>query len=151
VRTLVKKIAMLVVVTLMGFVVSQVQPMIAGDYHKNINLSGLWIKTTNSVDSAGNPCPIMSEKIEFFNNYTVTMSNFGNEHLLYRTKLTESELQIIDEIEPDLDRKNLLLVKPNKDFDWDFTPLVYSYVVDEDELTLQVKGCSPAKYKRVVK
>jgi hypothetical protein len=132
-------------------VMSGAQPVFAGESHKNIKLIGSWILKDKATDSSGNPCPFVPERIEIFKDQTMTMSNFGSKALPYKTKITEAEKQMIEERNPDLKGKNLLLVKPNPGVDWLSTPMVYGYSVEKNVLTLMLQGWSPAKFERAVR
>ena len=146
-----KRFTYVLILVAIGFFVTQIQLAYSGEAHQNINLIGSWTKTVNSTDSSGQPCPFVPDKMEFFKDQTVTMSNFGSQHLPYRTILTPSEKQAIETKNPDLKGKKLLLIKPNPNVDWASTPMVYGYTVEKNDLTLILQGWSPAKFVRVNK
>jgi len=134
-----------------GMVLSLLQPAVAGYHQNDARLIGSWIRTINSTDSYGNPCPFVPNTMEFFLDNTMIMSGYGNRHLPYKTKLTKTERHVIEERKPYLKGKDLLLVLPNPSSNWYYSPMVYAYSVEKNELTIMVHGWPPAKFTRVAK
>ena len=110
-------------------------------------LQGKWKIIHRPVDAAGTPCPYLPDTIEFFKDKTLMMSNIADIHMPYKTDLTDIELQAFDK-RPGLKGKQLLLVRPTSEMDWKATPMVYSYVVTKDELSLAIEGWEQAIYNR---
>jgi hypothetical protein len=131
-----------------GMVLSQLQPADAAFHHNDARLIGSWIRTLNSTDSYGNPCPYVPNTMEFFLDNTMIMSDFGSRHLPYKTSLTKVERHVTEERNPDLKGRNLLLVLPDPSYNWFYTPMAYAYSVEKNELTIMVHGWSPAKFAR---
>jgi hypothetical protein len=147
----IKRFIHIVILVSTGMVLSHLQPAVAAYHHNDLKLLGSWIKTLNSTDSNGNPCPFVPDTMEFFPDNTMTMSGFGSRHLPYKTTLTRVERHVTEERNPYLKGKNLLLVLPDPSFSWFYTPMAYAYSVEKNELTLMVQGWSPAKFIRVAK
>jgi len=147
----VKRVAYVLILAATVMLVSQVQPVYSGEAQQNTKLIGSWTKTLNATDSAGKPCPFVPDTMEFFKDHTITMSNFGSQHLPYKTTLTTTEKQAIEKKNPDLKGKKLLLVKPNPNVDWASTPMVYGYTLEKNQLTLILQGWSPARFARAAK
>jgi hypothetical protein len=134
-----------------AMLLAHLQPAVAEYHHNDFKLIGSWIKTRNSTDSYGNPCPFVPDTMEFFLDHTMTMSDFGSRHFPYKTALTRVERHVTEERNPDLKGRNLLLILPNPSFNWFYTPMAYAYSVEKNELTITVNGWSPAKFTRVAK
>lgn len=134
-----------------AMVLAHLQPAAADYHHNDFKLISSWVRTLNSTDSYGNPCPFVPDTMEFFPDNTMTMSGFGSRHLPYKTTLTRVERHVTEERNPDLKGKNLLLILPDPSFIWFYTPMAYAYSVEKNELTIMVHGWSPAKFTRVAK
>jgi hypothetical protein len=150
-RCIMKRIGYLLILIALGMLVSQVQPVFASEANKNIKLIGFWTKTLNATDPLGNPCPFVPDTMEFFKDQTITLSNFAIEHLPFKTDLTMREKQMMEERNPDLKGKKLLLVKPDPSIEWLVTPMVYGYSIEKNELTFMLQGWSAAKFTRTAK
>ena len=111
-------------------------------------LIGKWTITCNPLDASGKPCPYLPQTIEFFRDGTVGLSNIGDIHMPYKTKLTAEETQAFDK-RPGLKGQQLLLIRPSSEMDWKATPMVYVYTVTNDELTLTLEGWEKATFKRL--
>jgi len=131
-------------------VVFQIQPAFSEQPPVDAKLIGAWTTKECSIDSAGSPCPYLPESMEFFKDQTMTMSNLGDQHFSYKTTLTKEEKKAIEQNNPEYKGKSLLLIKYNPNADWASTPM-YVYSVDKDELTLILKGWSPAQFTRKAK
>jgi len=147
----VKKYVYVLILAVIGMIGCQVQPAFSGEPLNNTKLIGSWTKTLSPTDSAGNPCPFVPDSMEFYKDQTMTMPNFGTQHLPYKTTVTLDEKLSIEKRSPDLKGKNLLLIKPNPNMDWARTPMAYGYSVEKNELTLILQGWPPAKFARVAK
>lgn len=146
-----KKFTYILIVALIGIVVVRVQPVLAREPHQSFKLIGSWTVMLNATDSDGNPCPIVPVTLEFFTDQTMTMSNNGGMHLPFKTSFTRLERHVIEEINPGLKGRNLLLILPTANFTWAYTPMAYAYTIEKNELTLMLRGLLPAKFTRVVK
>jgi hypothetical protein len=111
-------------------------------------LIGVWNITHRPVDAAGKPCPFLPESIKFLDGQTLMMSNIPNMQLPYKTDLTADERQALEKRSEWFKGKKLLLVKPNPRMDWRTTPMVYTYTVSKDDMTLTVQGWETATFKR---
>jgi len=110
-------------------------------------LLGTWKITHRSVDKAGTPCPFLPDSLEFFKDQTLIMSNLPGRFLPYKTELTAAETKAFEA--KGFKGKNMLLVKPVLQMDWLSTPMVYSYSLTKDALSLTAQGWEPATFKRV--
>jgi hypothetical protein len=142
-----------IVVTVMlvsaAMVSAPLQPASAAYHHSDLKLIGSWVKTLNSTDSSGNPCPFVPDTMEFFPDNTMTMTDFGSRRLPYKTALTRVERHVVEERKPELKGKDLLVILPNPGYNWFFSPMTYAYSVEKNELTITVHGWTPAKFTRV--
>jgi hypothetical protein len=112
-------------------------------------LLGTWKMVTPAKDAAGTNCPSIPEMMTFFGNDTVMMSYMAGRYLPFKIDLTSDEQQAMEERDATLKGRKLLLVKPTPQTEWTKTPIVYSYSVTPDELTLTVTGWTPATFHRV--
>jgi len=147
----VKKFAFLLILGVMTLLAARVDIAISAEPKEERKLVGFWTMTQNSTDASGSPCPFVPQTMQFFKDATVVMSSFGNDHLPYKTIITKEERQAIEERNPDLAGKGIVLIKPNPAMDWATTPMVYGYTIAKDELTLTLQGWSPAKFSKKTK
>ena len=146
-----KRFIFIVMLVSTAMVSTQLQPASAGFLHNDLKLIGSWVMTLNPNDPYGNPCPFVPNTIEFFPDNTMTLSGFGSRHLPYKTTLTRVERHVIEERIPGLKGRDLLLVLPDPSSNWFYTPMVYAYSVEKNELTITVHGWTPATFTRVAK
>ncbi len=111
-------------------------------------LRGAWSLVTPAKDASGNDCPFVPQKMEFFADGTMTMSNMPGNRPPFKTDLTAEERQAMETRDPALKGKSLLLVKPMPQMEWRQTPIVYSYSVTAKELRITVTGWTPATFQR---
>ena len=128
---------------------AQLQAASAAYHHSDQKLIGSWVKTLNSSDPSGNPCPFVPDTMEFFQDNTMTMAGFGSRRLPYKTALSKIERHVVEERRPELKAKDLLIILPNPGYNWYFSPMTYAYSVEKNELTITVHGWTPAKFTRV--
>jgi hypothetical protein len=117
----------------------------------NSKLINSWEMTINATDSTGAPCPFTPDKFEFYSDNTVVLSNYGDQHLSYKPKVTPEEREIIVKRVPEFKGQQLLLIKPNPTMDWTSTPMVYAYTFRGGSFLISLPGFSSAKYKLVKK
>lgn len=146
-----KTIIYMVVLAAIGILFIQANPAISGEPKENSKLIGTWTMSHNSTDASGKPCPFVPESMAFFKDHSLTMVNFGDQHLPFKTVLTKEERQVIEKKNPALKGMTILLVKPNPGMDWESTPMVYGYSIVKNELTLTLQGWSPAKFAKKAK
>lgn len=143
-----KKSTRMVLLAVAGTILTQIQPAYSYGPHSDRNLFGSWTMTHYATDSSGNPCPYVPESIKFFIDKTVMIPRFGNHRFPYKTTVSLEEREKIEKRVPELKGKKLLLIKLGTKFDWDTTPMVYAYSVENNELTLILQNWSPAKFTR---
>ena len=117
----------------------------------NSKLVGSWEMTINATDPTGAPCPFTPDRFDFYSDNTVVLSNFGDQHLPYKTKVTPEEREIIVKRVPEFKGQHLLLIKPNPNMDWTSTPMVYAYTFRGGSFLISLPGFSSAKYKLIKK
>lgn len=117
-------------------------------YAEDPKLIGVWKLTVPSKDESGKPCPFVPDSMEYFKDQTMVMSNFGSQHLPYKTTLSKDERMKIDQSIPAFKGKGVMLIKPNPNMDWLSTPMKYAYTIKSNELTLILQGYTPAKFKK---
>ena len=109
-------------------------------------LTGTWKISVPSKSASGEPCPFVPDGIQFFKDQTVSLSNIGNQRLPYKTELSAAEKKAIETRIPEFKGKNILLIKLAPNMEWTATPMAYAYTITKGELTLILKGWSPATF-----
>ncbi|MBK5277044.1 MAG: hypothetical protein JJE30_18615 [Desulfuromonadales bacterium] len=146
-----KSFAYVLILAAIGMSIVLVQPVSAREPNQSRKLIGSWSLTLNSPDSDMSQCPYVPDAMEFFADQTMIISNYGDRHLPFKTSLTKLERRMIEERNPGLKGKNLLLILPAPNLTWAYTPLTYAYAIDNNELTLTFSGWLPVTFKRVTK
>ena len=112
-------------------------------------LLGTWKVVEPAKNTAGRNCPTIPEMMTFLNEGTVLMSYMPGRRMPFKIDLTAEEQRTLEARDAGLKGRKLLLVKPTPQTEWSTTPIVYSYMVTTNELTITVTGWSPAKFRRV--
>lgn len=110
-------------------------------------LVGKW----QTQEAQRGPEKYLSDEIEFFQDGTVTLSDFPGKRLPFRTELTKEENGLLKKNYPGLEGKNILLIliDPSQQ-DWMKKAMAYQYTVTEKELSLSpVIGDNQVKFRRV--
>ena len=80
----------------------------------------------------------LSDEIEFFHNGTVTLSDFPDRKLPFKTKLTKEEKELIKKHYPELEGKNILLILLDpSEHDWLKNAAIYQFTISGNELALR--------------
>ena len=128
----------------------RVHTVFSEEPHSDSNLTGSWTLIDNANDTFGNPCPSMPRSIEFHLDQTLTTS-FGNRQVPFKTTASMAERHKIVRRVPEFRNRNLIIIRPISDAEWDYIPMMYAYTVNKDTLTLTLPNWSPATYIRTVK
>lgn len=116
---------------------------------KDGKLVGRWKLITRPLDAAGNPCQFIPDEMEFYKDETVAMSNMPGNKMPYKIDLTAEEKKKIHERSPELKGRQLLLIKPSPQMEWETTPMIYGYFLSKSGMDLILPGWSPAKFKKL--
>jgi hypothetical protein len=112
------------------------------------SLEGKW----QAVESQGNKSEkYLSDEIEFFRDGTVTMSDFPDKRLPFKTGLSKEEKGLLKKNYPELEGKNIVLIMlDSAQHDWLGNAVAYQYEVTANELSLRpVISDTATKFRRV--
>jgi len=97
-------------------------------------LEGKWRAVEIRTDT---PERYLPDEMEFFPDRTMSMPGISDKKMPFKTELTQDEKKLIRENYPELQGKNLLLIKLDpQQKDWSQSA-VYQYSVTADELSLR--------------
>lgn len=112
-------------------------------------LVGKWKVAQKGVDAANNECPFIPDEFEFFPDGTVAMSNMPGVKMAYKTKLSDTDAKsLMKKFTYLKDKKKILLMMPPGLNDWLNQSMAYIYSIKANELSMEIPGWSPSKFKR---
>lgn len=110
-------------------------------------LVGKWRLLEIARDRNGQPCPFVSEQIEFTADgrlLTVGMP------VVFRYKVNPGKAVAAEAIKrnPDLNGMEIMLAMEASQTDWSKAPITYGVKISDGTFLLKVSGYTPARYKR---
>lgn len=110
-------------------------------------LVGKWRLVENARDKAGQPCPFVSDRIEFTGDgrlLTVGMPVVFR----YRINPGKAEAAAAARRNPELKGMEIMLAMEASQTDWSKAPVAYGVKMKGGEFVMKVSGYTPARYKK---
>ena len=110
-------------------------------------LVGKWRLVEIARDVSGQPCPFVSDQIEF--TADGRMLTVGIPVVFrYLANPDKTESKNVLKQNPELKDMELMLIMEASQFDWSKAPIAYGVKLSKDELVLKLSGYTPARYRK---